>query len=567
MLDISADSSPPQSVASPAIRSTGRDLLLVSGLCAALLLPFVNQPFNLDDPLFIWAAQQIRAHPADPYGFELNWYGDVSPMHRIMQNPPGAAYLIAGACALFGCSEPALHAVFLLVAWGAVVGTYCVARLLSPRPLLAALLTLLAPAFLVLAGTVMSDVLMLALWIWAIYFWLRGAKENRLRLAWLSAGLMAGAMLSKYFAISLLPLLLADALFRRPRRMGYLLPMLLPVGVLATYHFATARLYGHSLLTEAAGYASQHHRPWQWLSGLTLVGGCAASVLFYLLAARWRTNLWLFAAGACVFGEILYLLGPLLPQPVVIDQHIDWPFLVQWSIWLSAGCLLIGIVVREMIRRWNDPDMRLLGLWVLGTASFGIAVNWTANSRSLLPMVPALAIVISRIPVRRTVHRRWLEWAPLLPAGVLAALCLWASGASAEASRSLAQLVSARAQTHQRDVRFAGHWGFQYYMQQFGHRPIDYSRIELKPGTLLALPRNNTNVVPLPEPAARIEDDVQVQPLPFFTLMHDQLHAGFHSDTFGPLPFAFGRVPPAECILQSSLTTIQNKSLVDLYRQ
>ena len=32
----------------------------------ALLGPFLAKPFNIDDPLFIWAARQIHAHPTNP---------------------------------------------------------------------------------------------------------------------------------------------------------------------------------------------------------------------------------------------------------------------------------------------------------------------------------------------------------------------------------------------------------------------------------------------------------------------------------------------------------------------
>src|SRR5438270_5558613 len=39
----------------------------------AALAPFLNKAFHIDDPLFLWMAQQIAKHPLDPYGFEVNW--------------------------------------------------------------------------------------------------------------------------------------------------------------------------------------------------------------------------------------------------------------------------------------------------------------------------------------------------------------------------------------------------------------------------------------------------------------------------------------------------------------
>jgi len=42
-------------------------------ITAAALAPFLNKAFHIDDPLFIWMAQQIAKHPFDHYGFYVNW--------------------------------------------------------------------------------------------------------------------------------------------------------------------------------------------------------------------------------------------------------------------------------------------------------------------------------------------------------------------------------------------------------------------------------------------------------------------------------------------------------------
>jgi 4-amino-4-deoxy-L-arabinose transferase-like glycosyltransferase len=487
-------------------------------------------------------------------------------MHQTMQNPPGAAYVIALASAIVGRSEAALHAVSFAIAGAAVVGTYQLARLLSPRPLLAAVLTLLAPAFLVLAGMVRSDLLMLALWIWTIYFWIRGTCANRRADLWLSAGLMSAGMLTKYFAISLLPLLLADLLIRRPRKWSHALPLLVPLVVLAAYHALTLRLYGHSLLTEAAAYAQQHGRRMQWLNGLTLLGGCGASILLYLLAARWRTLPAMFAGGACLIAAALYAWNARLPYPIVIAGTVDGAFLLQWALWLCAGTTLLAFGLSEIVRHRREPDTVLLGLWIVGTAGFGIAINWTANSRSLLPVVPALAILASRARVDWQPKRERLLWAAVLPAAALGLVYLWADASSANADRALAHAVHAAVRVEHRDVRFAGHWGFQYYMQQAGYRPIDYSLLDLDPGTLIILPRGNTNVEPLPEGVARMEGSIEAPTRSPGIVVNGQLHAGFHSDVFGPLPIAFGEVPPQQCFVQRVLKPIHGLSLLDLYQ-
>ena len=67
--------------------SVTRDAFLAIAAAVAALAPFLNKAFHIDDPLFLWMAQQISQHPADPYGFSVNWYVSAKPMFSIMQNP------------------------------------------------------------------------------------------------------------------------------------------------------------------------------------------------------------------------------------------------------------------------------------------------------------------------------------------------------------------------------------------------------------------------------------------------------------------------------------------------
>ena len=140
--------------------------------------PFLAKPFNMDDPLFIWTARQIHAHPFNPYGFDVNWYGTSAPMWSVTENPPLAGYYMALAAGILGWSETALHLAFLLPALAVVLGTHRLARRFCDRPMLAALAVLCAPVFLVSSATVMCDVLMLAFWIWAVVFWVEGLEGN-----------------------------------------------------------------------------------------------------------------------------------------------------------------------------------------------------------------------------------------------------------------------------------------------------------------------------------------------------------------------------------------------------
>jgi len=97
-------------------------------------------------------------------------------------------------------------------------------------------------------------------------------------------------------------------------------------------------------------------------------------------------------------------------------------------------------------------------------------------------------------------------------------------------------------------VWYEGHWGFQYYMEAFGFSPMYFGGSRFANGDLLVIPHNNTNVVrepKLPEWASSQE----TLTFPISTgvaTMNSALGAGFYSDVWGPLPFAFGTTPAEE---------------------
>jgi 4-amino-4-deoxy-L-arabinose transferase-like glycosyltransferase len=217
-------------------------LALLAVLVLVCLTPFLGKAFHIDDTLFVWTSQQIAQHPQNPYGFTINWYTAPQPMWEVTQNPPLSSYYMAGIARIWGWSEVALHAGFLVVALAAILGTYALARRLTRWPLLAAAATLAAPGFLVSSTTLMCDTMMVALWIFAILFWLDGVERKQPALLLISALLIAVCALTKYFGIALIPLLLLYSLVRTRRIESSLLYLLLPVAALAGYQSWTGAL-------------------------------------------------------------------------------------------------------------------------------------------------------------------------------------------------------------------------------------------------------------------------------------------------------------------------------------
>src|SRR5438046_3135596 len=110
------------------VQDLGKTQALLVLITAAALAPFLNKAFHIDDPLFLWMAQQIAKHPFDPYGFDVNWSSFTQPMSVVMQNPPLCSYYIAAIGSIFGWSEISLHAAFLFWATMSILGTFALAQ-------------------------------------------------------------------------------------------------------------------------------------------------------------------------------------------------------------------------------------------------------------------------------------------------------------------------------------------------------------------------------------------------------------------------------------------------------
>ena len=524
----------------------------------AALAPFLAKPFNIDDPLFIWVAKNIQAHPLNPYGFNVNWFGTVTPMYLATENPPVACYYIAFAAAVLGWSEVALHSAFLLPIIAVVLGTRRLAQKFCNRPMLAALATLFTPAFMISSMTVMCDVMMLAFWIWAIVFWIEGMEKNDFRKLSAAGLLIAFSALTKYYGVCLIPLLAAYSLVETRGLGRWAACLMIPLAALCAYQWTTHSLYGLAMLSDAVEYAG-YARGITGLSGmvtaltgLAFTGGCVAVAVFFM-PLLWRARtLAAFATTAILIAAALFFVGAKLEQFISPDATSAMFVEMQIIFWAVGG---IGVLALAAENLWTQRDSRawLLALWVSGTFLFATVFNWTVNGRSILPMVPAVAILIVRRLERNSAAGRNPQQSAvpvaLAASAALALLVARADYLFAVATRQTAVETFAKFGKEQNNLWFEGHWGFQYYMESSGFAALDVQHSQIKPGNILAIPENNTGIAPPNPDATAKQEKIEVQGPAWLATMNVQVAAGFYASLRGPLPFAFGKVPPESVLL------------------
>ncbi len=530
-----------------------------------LLLPFVSKPFHADDHVFVWVAQQIAEEPLDFFGFEVDYGYAKVPIHELNHNPPGVPYFLALFGALGAWKEGPLHLGMLLITGLAGLGTYFLARDLSPAPLPATFMAVLSPVFLVSASSLMTDVPLLACYVWSIYLWRRGLNADK---GWYLAGaalLMGAAYLCKYYGVTLLPLLFVYSVLRKRSLGRWAFYFLIPAACIAGYEIITYVSYGITSFSDAAGVAlaskwrSEETGATRWVLALVFAGGSFLPLALYLrplVAWRW------IAAGAGVAALLaLPLIEGFSPLQLLLGttEPYAWPELLMFASLLFIGTAILAVSAREVLRQ-RDADGALLGLWIFGCVLFVAAANHYVSVRTLLPIAPAIGIVLTRglsVDTRCAMPSRWFRWRSF----AAAAVCVWIVAGDyeiAEHGKRAAGEAAALAREEAAPLYHVAFWGFEYYVTEAGSTPLSFEPTEnYGDATMPKMPRGALLVVhshgaeAWKQPPGGFEHVARLS-YPFHTgliTFHAASDAGFFSHKIGYLPFRIGSKGPEEFLV------------------
>jgi 4-amino-4-deoxy-L-arabinose transferase-like glycosyltransferase len=559
--------------------SSRRGILAVCALGLLLLLPFINKPFHSDDPFFLWPAIGILKHPANFYSGSINWEGREQHFSDFCQNPPLTSYAIAAAASLVGFSERVLHLSFLVFNLSTIVGVYLLAQHFGcRRPALAVVLMLLAPAVLVSMTSIMCEPVFLCFWTWSVLLWVWGSSGRRPWLLPLAGGAIAAAILSKYLCVCLLPLLVAHAILRpattRRTRLVQFLSLLIPIAALAAYESYSVHLYGHGLFTAAMRFGAQIHEavkiptPLAALDTLAFLGGGFFSVaLISFFAVRPRIR-WMCALAIPIIALLAaqyvrpprgWAGAPPLPGGANVIDASDpsapisagrW-YYIEYGVLGAAGLFVLAACAQLLLSRLratrddaNDAwrDELFLLLWVGGIIVFAAFINWSINARTLMPMAPALCILVARMIDGLTKRAMRIAQLSLTAAAVLAITVTAADYRVAAACRDAAdQVMTYFPPRPDQTIWFAGHSGWQYYMQQHGARPLVQYSTDVRPGDIVVYPVHHFGASPGGHGFQYIRTFTIPHP-GYVATMQTDLGAEFYCSFGQGLPFIIGPV-------------------------
>ena len=472
---------------------------------AALVLVLANapKPLVIDDPVYVALAHQIRVDPGDPYGFEMLWSEVPQPAFEILA-PPLLPYWIAGSMALFG-DEP--------VRWKLALLPFALALAASLRGLLARFapgletpllwMAVCAPALLP-ALNLMLDVPSLALALSGLLLFFRACERESLGAAAL-AGIVAGlAMQTKYTALTSLGAALVWGLLAGRVRLA-LAAAVAAVAVFAGWEGLMALRYGRPQLVQAQLEIGpyQYHGSWAeaalgWsVAFASLLGALAPAVGVLGLAAlgareRLVTGVALAVAGC--FAAIALLPAPALPA-LEGFRLVDPPAELLLFATLGLGVVAsVGAAAVRRLRTAPAPEDLFLSAWLaIEIAGFSILSPYPAARRVLGVSTVALLLCgrAARCALGAERARRAVR-APLALGLALAALYAASDLADALAGREAVAAAerAIRSQDGPGDatVWYVGHWGFQFYAERAGMKPVAPGISQLRRGDWLVVP-------------------------------------------------------------------------------
>lgn len=539
---------------SPALQRTALFLLPI-----VLLLPFAGKPYQADDHVFIWVAEQIAKSPLDFFGFEVDYGVEKVPIYMVNHNPPAVSYWLALIGVLTNWNIVALHLGMSLFAGIAALGIFELARDFDLRAGMAAVLSILTPAFLITSSTLMTDTPLLACYVWAIVAWRRAFVNGSQRWLSIAAACATAAPLVKFFGITLVPLLFVDGLLRNSRPRFWWAWLLIPAAVFGVFQVYMYAWYGITSMSDAAGVALAE----KWRAGetaatrpflaLMFLGGC---ILPLAIPAAARAGLRPVGfAGVLAITLCLPLMGGYSLLQLFIGENTPYTasILLHCAVFLFAGAIVLIAAARGLVEL-PRADTILFVLWIGGTLLFTVFLNHYISARTLLPVLPACAVLL-------LMGNR--EWPGLdkITCAAGAILCGWLLIADADVARHdwrVAQRAAERARAEDAALHYIAYWGFEYYLMQNGARPIAFTERQnfgdpVRPimslGDLLVVDAYAADIW---SPVPMNFDLVETISEPYraaATTFDAHAAAGFYSHRIGVLPYRIGSVAPEEFLL------------------
>jgi hypothetical protein len=492
-----------------------RDLLILAAAVVLLRLPFIALPVQGDDVYYLLFAENALSDPwhALQMGFSLQGETVWAAGHT---RPPLNAYFLALLMSLFGPpGEVGYHAAYLLFSLSAAGSMYFLARRFGVSPLWAALTLLVVPSFVVNGNKLEADLPLLAFWLVGFTLFVHGRY-------WLAIPALGLAGLCAYQSVFAVPILAHWVWFNdRKNWVGWLATGAAPLALIAWQLWERAAA-GSAPVEVLAGYFTTYD--------LLALERKAKSSLALLAHLGFVVSPLLIWPGVRRRGVVIVSLAVGFLAAVVVPEYSLAERLLLVVALASGTAVLISLT--GLLLRERELDNGFLAAWVLVFFAGSVAVFYAGSARYLLPLAPALVILVfrARPPLK------------LIATALGLHLCLGLGLAAVEyeqACRYHEFALEVGRLAGSKPVYTNAEWGLRHYLVRAGGEPILHNQVLLDGSVYVESELNSQIAHQTDGRKAELARTEVVSAIPLTTIGRGT-HSGYSSSEFGVLPFGLG---------------------------
>lgn len=439
-------------------------------------LPFISQAFHIDDPLNIYLARHLLKNPGNPYNFSLVYFGVEKQFFKIYANPPLNGYFLSLAIRFFGENERALHLSYMVFAVLSGLAMFLISvRFLSDRKdaMLATVLLLISPAFFVMSHTIMPDIPFFCFYLLAVYFFLEAQERNKNLLYVISGISAAVTCLIRYSGLTLIPLFLFCLFLRRGKRNpGCAIAVLIPLLSCFLWCTWTMLLYSQGYWKDMLFFETKRTTApkvaMHLLANISYLGGSAIFPLAFLCLLK--------GAGRKVSEKYIWIAASIcLLLAALLHNSYDHS-LGQCALFFVFGFSFILFLAFALgqVRAWLAVRSinLLLIFWILVLIGFNSLFLHTAVKYNLIVIAPVILIFVILLRTSYQKGYRRVLMMTIVATGILSSIVAMGDMKFANSYRVFAEKFNTMVDKQNNQVYYTGHWGWEYYMEKFGARPI-----------------------------------------------------------------------------------------------
>lgn len=461
------------------VHSPEKSLILLGILVS---IPFLFQPYSIDDPIVLFFASSVLDNPITPYSAPSNWFDVERTLFDDFHNPPLSGYVVAAILRLFGPKEFFMHLYTLFLYVISITFFYRIADLYLENAFPATIAWMFLPVIFVQSHHLMPDLLCLDLLLVSLYFALMGMTTGGL-VYFILSGLLGGfCTLAKYNGLLWFPIIAGTLFFLSMRQHKNKLFIALAIGVIvqSIWQLYSLFFYGQfhvfssapPLWGEATSFGekllAQSIHTSMNLSGLLLLfvsSSRAKKPLFWIISIPFSL-LFIHAYNSLPLVSILTGLLSIILFSIVIVRLVE--ILQEWVVKKK-----MPIGKRNTLALEDEFDV-YFSVWVfIGFFATLAMTPFMAGRYLLLWIAPLFLLLFKSFENLYSTSKHFRNQVVFICCfTAIIGLGVGISDFSFSAAhKNLALMIGQQCKSSR--VYFTGHWGFQYYMQQQGYIPME----------------------------------------------------------------------------------------------